>query len=97
MAKNATRKQFLATVKKWGATVDEDHTNEFYVESPVGHVWACRHVHSLSCQFSNGHGHSWKGEAYRDAISDMEYGLSVCDNPNCDICEEKVLDKSTPA
>jgi hypothetical protein len=85
----ATRAQFMAVVKLYGATVDERDPSTFYVDAPKGKVWMCDVIHTLAHQHNNNHGHSWKAEAYADAIERMEWGLEDCTEPNCDICNEE--------
>ena len=88
----------LATLRKEaakrGATVEHRHIGKWHscnVDAPAGKVWACSgDIHSLVVEWQDVPGddrnHAWRNDAIADALSRMAYGLSDCDDLNCDYC-----------
>jgi hypothetical protein len=87
------RQQFLnALAKHAGVTLDsisEQSADIIQIDTPKGKVFRANGAHTIVVPFRNIGGQSWKPQAYAEAIELLNYGLDICENKDCDICEEK--------
>lgn len=67
---------FDAMVVKMTATVNSIEPGDVRVEAPRFHVWCEGHVHELVCVDK------------RDAVERMAFGFVVCDEAQCDWCND---------
>ena len=86
-----TKQRFYAAVASHGATVDmiisarDGRKVDFlYVDAPAGMVWRANGIHVLTNSPSQD-GAEW---SYRDHLDNMEWGLTPCDDPDCDHCQK---------
>ena len=82
----ATLADVRKLAKKLGANVEDDRSgnhHECRVEAPRRKKWACRGVHEMvdSCY------KPWKPD-YADMLSNMQFGLEDCTDPDCEWCED---------
>ncbi len=86
-----TEKTFRKEVSDRGAEIDGQSfgNGTLNIDAPAGHVWAANGCHTICVVFENFIGQSWKTKAFDEAHELMAYGLEVCDDPNCDVCDER--------
>lgn len=92
--KNMNRAQFEKELAKHsGVTWDllmEDN-GDLQIDSPKGKVFRSNGCHTIVEPFSNSGHDSWKPQAYAEVIERLKMGLENCEEPDCDICEEKLI------
>jgi len=87
------RKDFMLLMQKHNATLDtiSEECGTLDVDAPKGFLWASCLTHSICSPFRNNGGQSWKSKAYDYAAEWMEMGLTPCDDPDCDMCNEEEI------
>jgi hypothetical protein len=83
-----TLKDVRKLAAELGAKVEDDRsglTHECRVEAPHRKRWACRGVHEM---IDSTH-RPWKPD-YASVLSDMNFGLEDCTDPECEWCEPEV-------
>jgi len=82
-----------ASVRKHGATIEENWDGDYCVDAPTGFVWACDGIHCLVMHWmtrDNGQ-EEWKGDkqiVIDDVLNRMTDGLTECEEVDCDVCGE---------
>lgn len=74
----ATRKQVLAKIAELGATLDTDHeenSTSLCVDAPRGYTFTANGHWSLSEQYRNFGGQSWKSQAYVNLMESLADGI----------------------
>jgi hypothetical protein len=69
------------------------HYARYVVDAPYRKLWAASSTHGLVVTWQSGDGAD-KQDALKDALDRMEYGLTECDEAECDTCEP--VDLSDP-
>lgn len=89
----ATNKVTLASLKTaaatLGATVEDDSSGAFttyQVVAPKGKVWQCDGVHTLCVPCGRHATKEDKAESFEEALERMNYGLTECDDAECEFC-----------
>ena len=86
-AKAAARK----LARKLGAKIESGPSGRWYtliVDAPVGMTWNANGCHGLygGCYMGE---KSWRDAAWADILDEMQYGISPCENEDCDMCLEE--------
>ncbi len=83
-----TKANVAKVAASYGATLDECGTF-FNIDAPAGKVWDAHGGHSLHVEtFRPADPAAWRTESYADALERMAYGLSPCEQDECDMCAE---------
>jgi len=73
-----------ARVKSLGGTVDRGELR-INLDAPAGKVWGSNLCHTLAYAPRRG---ERVNEYAQDMLNDLALGVTNCDTPDCDVCEE---------
>lgn len=84
-----TRAQFRKVMAKFpGVTLDEQSERDagvLLLDAPQGYRFVDG-SHIIVELFENHGGQSWKPEAYKLAAERLQFGLTPCEDKECDVC-----------
>lgn len=74
--------QVTKAVNALGATIDRRSlaSGRLVIDAPQGQVWSANGSHALVAECNDA--------GYADVLERMAYGLDVCTDLNCEMCEE---------
>jgi len=90
---NLTLNDVKRSAAKFNGTVEISkigHDTTIYVNAPPGFVWSSEGIHCLTGGTWN-YDKQWLQDVFKDLIKRINYGITKCENAECDICEEDKL------
>ena len=90
MAKRITLATLKAAAAKFGGTVEDTSSGYHYslvADTPKGKIWNATDCHCIVAD-TNDDLAEWRQEARNALLKDIKLGVSDCDDPDCDICNE---------
>ncbi len=85
-----TKKQeVLKLAKHHKAHVDGGLSGRYFhydIWTPKGMTWQANGCHVISLGFSKFDDMKYREEEWQDALERMQYGITECDDPECEYC-----------
>ena len=83
----ASKRQVLKRATELGCTV-EDYGDAIRVDAPKGMVLSGSHLHWYDLYYDSPRGAWQKPDAWAAVLEEMEMGVSLCTDPECDSCND---------
>jgi len=86
-----TRKEVQTLCDGLGIGIDDTSESKYFdvrFDAPQGKKFACRDVHCLSEFQYKGFGKKAVSDYWEAIKSDIEFGITDCNDPDCDVCDE---------